>query len=180
MRRQREKKHIVDQLVGRCMSAFLEAGTLDVSLDNLSRKVGISKRMIVHYFGGRDGLERKAMRRLEDTLRAQFSPASFPHTGSVRKMILTLWERATRSEARGILLLVMDLARRAWSGSAAAQAFYQEQLRLWARLLQDLGVDKGFIQTIIVTFQGAVLMLLTTGNPDPGKQALLRLLSGKR
>jgi len=53
-------------------------GTLDLSLDEISSRVGISKRMLVHYFGSRDLLERDAIRALEDSLRDQFAPSLLP------------------------------------------------------------------------------------------------------
>ena len=159
-----------------CLKAFVEAGTLDLSLDQLAARVGTSKRMLIHYFHARDGVELMVMRRLEDTLRAQFSPESFPGAASLRALILAIWAKATTAQARGILLLVMDLSRRAWTGSAAARAFYDHQIRQWARLLLSFSGDKALIEAIIVTFQGAILTLLSTGDAQPGRRALLRLL----
>src|SRR5215470_10810180 len=124
-----------EELLNRCLRAFVESGTLDVSLDRLAQLVGISKRMLVHYFGGRENIEEEAMTQLEETLRAQFAPESFPRGASAKTVVTALWERTTAPEARGALLLVMDLSKRAWSGSARAKTFYETQRRLWVELL---------------------------------------------
>ena len=49
-------------LLDRCLAAFVEAGTLDLSLDQLARKAVSSKRMLVHYFGGREKIEEQAIK----------------------------------------------------------------------------------------------------------------------
>jgi AcrR family transcriptional regulator len=56
------------RLIERCLGAFVGAGTLDLSLDQLAASVGVSKRMLIHYFGGREGIEERAMTLLEDKL----------------------------------------------------------------------------------------------------------------
>ena len=76
----RRKKPDLGALLDRCLAAFVEAGTLDISLDRLARKVGSSKRMLVHYFGGRQNIEEQAITSLENRLP---SP-TFPNRGSDR------------------------------------------------------------------------------------------------
>jgi len=71
---QRESESLPDELVKRCLARFVKAGTIDLSLDQLADGVGISKRMLVHYFGNRENLEEAAMTLLEERLRAQLSP----------------------------------------------------------------------------------------------------------
>src|SRR5215469_17761513 len=94
-----------------------------MSLDRLARKVGSSKRMLVHYFGGREKIEQQAITRLEDRLRAQFVPEAFPPGTTAEAVVSALWERTTVAQSRGVLLLVMDLSKRAWSGRNAQSDF---------------------------------------------------------
>jgi AcrR family transcriptional regulator len=164
-----------DKLIQGCLSAFIKAGTLDLSLDHLAATVGVSKRMLVHYFGGREAIEERAMTLLEDQLRAQFSPANLPAGASLQNVVSALWQRTTADESRGVLLLVMDLSRRAWNGSASAKAFYAEQQRLWVHLLLNLSSDAGLIEQVLQAFQGAVLAYLVTGDKEPGRRVLDRL-----
>jgi AcrR family transcriptional regulator len=171
------KKVDLERLLDQCLAAFVAAGTLDLSLDRLASRVGTSKRMLVHYFGGRQQLEEKAMARLEDQLRAQFAPESFPSGVSPITVVTTLWERTTAPAAKGVLLLVMDLSRRAWNGSERAQAFYHEQQRLWVQLLLKFLPDQRLVEQVLQLFQGAVLAFLITGDPGPGRRALTRMLS---
>jgi AcrR family transcriptional regulator len=170
----------LDQLLDRCLAAFVEAGTLELSLDQLARKAKTSKRMLVHYFGSRERIEEKAMTRLEDRLRAQFAPEQFPAGAPAAAVVEALWERATASQSRGVLLLVMDLSRRAWIGSKRARAFYEEQQRLWIELLLKFLPDGPKVEEILQLFQGAVLRYLITGDRETGKRALMQALQAPR
>ncbi len=178
---QRQKSNNQEELLGRCLAAFVQAGTMDLSLDQLAHTVGTSKRMLVHYFGGRENLEERAMTLLEERLRLQFAPSSFPAGVSARTVVNALWERTTAPQAKGVLLLVMDLSRRAWNGSARAQAFYAEQQHLWVELLMKYLADRRKVEEVLQLFQGAVLAYLITGDPEPGRRSLARaLVSGRK
>jgi AcrR family transcriptional regulator len=162
-------------LVEGCLGAFVRSGTLDLSLDQLANDVGISKRMLVHYFGGREAIEERAMTLLENRLRAQFAPENFPSRIALQTVINALWDRTTNPESKGVLLLVMDLSRRAWNGSPRATSFYQEQQQLWVELLLRYLPDKNTVEDVLQSFQGAVLAYLITGNPEPGRRMLNRI-----
>ena len=172
-----KKRPAREELLDRCLAAFVASGTLDLSLDQLAKSAGTSKRMLVHYFGGRENIEEQAMTRLEERLRARFAPEAFPPGIAPQGVVEALWERSTAAESRGVLRLVMDLSRRAWSGSARARAFYEEQRRLWVGLLMNYLPDEGAVEEVLQLFQGAVLVYLITGDAEPGRRALMRLLS---
>jgi AcrR family transcriptional regulator len=165
------------ELLDRCLAAFIAAGTLDLSLDQLASRVGVSKRMLVHYFGGREVIEHGAMARLEERLRAQFSAAAFPESVTAETVVMALWSRTTAPESRGVLLLVMDVSRRAWNGSERARAFIDEQQRLWRELLMKFLPSEGTAEQLLQLFQGAMLGYLVTGDPEPGRRSLLRLVA---
>jgi AcrR family transcriptional regulator len=179
-RMQRKTRPDQEKILERCLAAFVKAGTIDLSLDQLASKVGISKRMLVHYFGGRENIEERAMTLLEERLRAQFSPEAFPSGASLETVLMALWKQTTAPQAKGVLLLVMDLSRRAWSGSARAKAFYAEQQRLWVQLLTNYLPDESRVEEVLQLFQGAVLAYLITGDPEPGERSLVRIVSAKR
>jgi len=166
----------LEELIDGCLAAFVGGGTLDLSLDQLAKSVGISKRMLVHYFGGRENIEERAMARLEERLRAQFAPDAFPPGISAEKVVAALWERTTARESRGVLLLVMDLSKRAWSGSARAKAFYQAQQRLWVELLMKYLPDRRAVEELLQLFQGAIFAYLITGDRGAGRRALMRMI----
>jgi AcrR family transcriptional regulator len=172
-------KNQVDQnrILERCLAAFVQAGTLDLSLDRLARAVGTSKRMLIHYFGGREAIEERAMTLLESRLRAQFAPDTFPPRVTARIVVTTLWDRATAPESKRVLLLVMDLSRRAWNGSERAKAFYEEQQRLWVELLMKFTPNAGTVEAVLQLFQGAVLAYLVTGNKTSGRRVLQQMVT---
>ena len=177
--RRRRKKPDLDVLLDRCLSAFVEAGTLDLSLDQLAHKVRSSKRMLVHYFGGRENIEEQAITRLENRLRAQFVPDAFPTGATAQTVVSALWDRTTAPQSRGVLLLAMDLSKRAWSGSKRAKLFYEEQQRLWIELLVRFLPDRATVEEVLQAFQGAILAFLVTGDREPGRRALMRILENQ-
>jgi AcrR family transcriptional regulator len=162
-------------LVESCLAAFVRSGTLDLSLDQLANSVGISKRMLVHYFGGREAIEEGAMTLLENRLRAQFAPENFPAGVTAQAVLDALWDRTTNPDSKGVLLLIMDLSRRAWNGSERAKSFYEQQQRLWVDLLLRYLPDEGAVKDVLQSFQGAVLAYLITGDPEPGRRMISRL-----
>jgi AcrR family transcriptional regulator len=166
-----------DQLLESCLAAFIRAGTLDLSLDTLAEAVGTSKRMLVHYFGGRDAIEEMAMSLLEDRLRARFRASAFPAGASLQSVVAALWEQTTSAQSRGVVLLTMDLTRRSWSGSERAKRFFEEQQRLWSELLREFLPDPGAVETLLQLFQGAMLVYLVTGDRERGRRALDRFIS---
>lgn len=175
----RRKQPDLGILLDRCLAAFVQAGTLDLSLDQLARKAASSKRMLVHYFGGRENIEEQAITRLENRLRAQFVPQAFPAGATAQVVVTALWDRTTAPESKGVLLLVMDLSKRAWSGSKRARLFYAEQQRLWIELLMKYLPDRPTVEDVLQAFQGAVLAFLVTGDREPGRRALLRILENQ-
>jgi AcrR family transcriptional regulator len=172
----RKETRTFDQLVEGCLAAFIAAGTLDLSLDQLGRAVGISKRMLIHYFGTREVLEQKAFALLEDRLRDRFSASRFPPGVSIATVVMALWDESTAPQSRGTLLLIMDVNRRGWSGSERARAFYEEQQRLWIELLLKFLPDPNAVEELLQLFQGAILVYLVTEDREPGRRALLRML----
>jgi len=176
---QNEKRPDLQNLLAMSLAAFIRAGTIDLSLDRLAESVGVSKRMLIHYFGGREEIEERAMTLLEDRLRQQFAPETFPPSTSLTVVVDALWNRTTAPESRGVLLLIMDLSRRAWNGSARAKAFYAEQQRLWIELLLGFSPNISFVEDLLQLFQGAVLAYLITGDCDAGRRSLTRFLSSE-
>jgi AcrR family transcriptional regulator len=164
----------LDRLAEKCLGGFIAAGSLDVSLDRLAEQVGTSKRMLIHYFGSRGALEERAIALLEDRLRGRFSPDRFPAGIAFESVVSALWEQSTTPESRGVLLLIMDVSRRAWSGSERARAFYAEQQRLWEEMLRRFLPEAAAVEEFLQLFQGAILAYLISGDREPGKRALGR------
>jgi AcrR family transcriptional regulator len=172
----RKENQDLDRLVESCLAAFIAAGTLDLSLDRLSSKVGTSKRMLIHYFGSRENLEERAFALLEDRLRDRFRAERFPPGVSLETVVTMLWDQSTAPQSRGVLLLIMDVSRRGWSGSDKARAFYREQQRLWVDLLLKFLPDAHAVEELLQLFQGAILAYLVTGDRELGKRALARMI----
>ena len=176
----KKKQHLGrEQLLHSCLAAFVRAGTLDLSLDSLAKAAGSSKRMLIHYFGGREAIEEVAMVLLEERLRARFRASAFPLGASLQAVVAALWEQTTSPESRGVVRLAMDLTRRSWSGSERARRFFEEQQRLWADLLREFLPDAAAVEALLQMFQGAMLVYLVTGDRERGQRALDRLVSAE-
>jgi len=174
---QRKEMVELDRLAERCLGAFITAGSLELSLDRLAIAAGASKRMLIHYFGSRDGLEERAIALLEGKLRERLNPGKFPEGAPFPMMAQTLWGQSTTLEARGILLVIMDVSRRAWGGSVRAKAFYAEQQRLWVEMLRPFLPEEVVVEEFLQLFQGGILAYLVTGDSEPGRRALARFAS---
>jgi len=172
---QATRQHLLEA----CLAAFVRAGTLSLSLDALAKSARTSKRMLIHYFGSREALEEQAMSELEDRLRARFRTGAFPAGTSLGTVVEALWDQITAPQARGILLLTMDLTRRSWSGSDRGKRFFEEQQRLWSEMLGEFLPDAVAVETLLQLFQGAALVYLVTGDRERGRRALDRLIAGE-
>jgi AcrR family transcriptional regulator len=172
----RKEKPDLDRLIESCLSAFIAAGTLDLSLDQLSKEVGISKRMLIHYFGSREVIEQNALALLEDRLRDRFRVERFPSGVTLGTVVTALWEQSTAPESRGALQVIMDVSRRGWSGSVRAKSFYAAQQRLWVDLLLKYLPDPQAVEELLQLFQGAILVYLVTGDREQGRRALKRMI----
>ena len=111
------------RLLEACLSAFVRAGTLDLSLDTLAKAAKSSKRMLIHYFGSREALEEMAMARLEDGLRARFRAGAFRAGTPLSAVVSTLWRSTYCApiERRTSRQHGSDAAELEWIG--ARQAF---------------------------------------------------------
>lgn len=174
MTRRKKRRLYRGQLLESCLAAFIQAGTLDLSLDALADAAGTSKRMLIHHFGGREALEEHAMSLLEDRLRARFRAGAFPPGASLHSVVMALWEQTTSRQSLGVVRLAMDLTRRSWSGSDRARGFFQEQQRQWAEMLHEFLPDAPAVESLLQMFQGAMLIYLVTGEREPGRRALTR------
>lgn len=175
MPRKKDPNHR-EHLLQACLSAFLRAGTLDLSLDKVARSTKTSKRMLLHYFGSREALEEMAMSRLEDGLRSQFRAGAFPSGTPLRSVVKALWDQITLPRARGLLQVTMDLTRRSWTGSERGRRFFAEQQRLWAEMLHDFLPNQDDVGALLLLFQGAALVYLATGDAARGWRALDRFV----
>ena len=50
---------------------------------------------------------------------------------------------------------------------------------LWIELLMRYLPDRATVEEVLQTFQGAVLAFLVTGDREPGRRALMRIVEGR-
>lgn len=172
----RKERTEIAELTARCLAAFIAAGTLDLSLDQLAKRVRVSKRMLIHYFGGREVLEQQTLALLEEELRTRFGAESLPAGATLEAAVMALWDQTTAPESRGALRVVMEATRRAWGGSERAREFYGAQQKLWFELLSRFLPDPAAVEELLHLFQGAILVYLVTGDREQGRRTLRRMI----
>jgi AcrR family transcriptional regulator len=81
---------------GRLLDAAIEhiasRGLSDLSLRELASAIGTSHRMLIHHFGGREGLWVEVIRAVEERQRAAFA-AVVPEPGATAADVQRLWWR---------------------------------------------------------------------------------------
>ena len=71
------------------------------------------------------------------------------------------------------------------SGVTASGKMLQEcfrgarQVRLWIELLMRFLPDRATVEEVLQAFQGAVLAFLITGDREPGRRAVMRMLENQ-
>jgi AcrR family transcriptional regulator len=160
-----------------CYAAARGLGSLDVTLAALAERTGVSARMLVHYFGSRDALQRELGARFERELRERFDEyATDGSGGGVAGAVLGLWDHLAAPEMRGPLRLLLDLMHRAQRGDAHAAEMGEREIGAWTRVLEGRVPDPALASALVLLFVGAAMDLLATGDATRGRRAIEVLL----
>lgn len=165
------------RLLERCLAITAARGSLSLSLDELAREAGTTKRMLVHYFRSRDMLERAIIALLEERLREQFARSPQPAAAPIASPVLALWDQVTAPGMEGVLRLVLEVTRRAWSGDDDAKRFLDGQQQAWVALLSAHLPDTDAVTCVLHLFQGALLDYAVSGDAARGRRSVVRLLA---
>lgn len=161
-------------VIARCLEAYLRAGTMELSLDQLGAETGTTKRMLVHYFGNRQEIEGRSMALFEERLKARFQADRFSPADTLDRAVLLLWESLVDPAFRSSLRLLLDLSRLAPKQDRARQ-FRQGQLALWAAALTRHTADRELVDSLLQLLEGVLLAFLVATDEARGRAALQRL-----
>lgn len=163
------------ELLEQCLSAAIEAGALDSSINMIANKIGTSGRMLVYHFGSKQELERQLIGLLETRLRQKlwsFQSLSLVGADCLAEPLLEMWSHLTSPDMLGLLKLTMELNQRAIQGDSETQRFVEQESQKWIDSLFNLTNDKTTALLLFHLFQGAILDFLTTGNEQRGQQTI--------
>lgn len=155
----------------------LDHGLADLSLRPLAAAVGTSARMLIYYFGSKEGLLTEVLEAMQAHLRRSFSEltAGLERTGE-ESGIRVFWSWATSGESFAYLRRFYELQILA-SQNPAAYARYLERSHLsWLEQVGDVlppaERTPARITLIIAVFDGLFLELMSTGDGERTTEAL--------
>lgn len=127
-----------DATVKRAADHLLDRGLIAVSLRELSAAVGVSPRMLVHYFGSREELVSRALREARARQREAFEARLAPESGRPYVEVLSdAWRWFGTDEAQPYLRLFGQLHALAGAPGSPHAAFLRESVLDWLPTIEQ-------------------------------------------
>jgi AcrR family transcriptional regulator len=124
-------------LTERAAAHLLDQGRIDVSLRELAAAVDVSPRMLVHYFGSREGLLSRALGEARSRQRGDFEARLTPQAGRPYPDVLTdAWRWFTSDEARPYMRLFGQLYALAGAPDSPHAGFLRDSVLDWLPTLE--------------------------------------------
>lgn len=177
------------QLVDAAVDHVAAHGIADLSLRRLGAAIGVSHRMLIHYFGSKEQLfveiVRTSERRQRDLLsRLRLEPGLSP-AGIARR----LWQQLTDPRLAGQERLFFEICGQALRGRPEAAPVLEGLVKDWLEPLVAAEVSAGADPAVarrrarlgLATVRGLLLDLLATGDRagvDAAMEEFLRLYYG--
>ncbi|MFC4331053.1 TetR/AcrR family transcriptional regulator [Streptomyces andamanensis] len=164
-------------------------GIAELSLRGLGAAIGVSHRMLIHYFGSKERLFAEIVRTSEQRQRALLA-RSRPAPGlPPAEVARRLWRRLADPSAAGQERLFFELCGHALRGRAEAAAFAEGFVADWLEPLAaaetaagaDPATARARARLGLATVRGLLLDLLVTGDRaavDAAMEEFLRLYYG--
>jgi AcrR family transcriptional regulator len=158
-------------------------GVTDLSLRELAAAIGTSHRMLIHHFGGREGLWVEVIRAVEDRQRAAFAEVVPDADASVGDVMRIWWRHVSDPSLWPNERLFFELYGQALQGRPGTTELLDGIVDAWlepaATMLAALGFPDGTATArlgIAVT-RGLLLDLLATGNREAVDAAMEAYIS---
>lgn len=100
-------------LLESAVDATLGGGLAELTFGRLSRRTGISDRMLVYYFGDKSRLVERVMQTLGERLISELETAFGPHAQPIPDLVAKAWPVLTGPTLEGIFAVWLELAGRA-------------------------------------------------------------------
>jgi AcrR family transcriptional regulator len=186
---------------GRLLDAAIEhiatRGVTDLSLRELAAAIGTSHRMLIHHFGGREGLWVEVIRAVEARQRAAFAAVALAPEAGVAEIMRVWWAHLSQPalwpnerlffelygqalQGRPGTTALLDGIVEAWLDPAAAQfealGMAPEEARANARL--GVAVSRGLLLDLLATedraavdaaMEAYIALVVARLGEDPGR-----------
>ncbi|MFF1769049.1 TetR/AcrR family transcriptional regulator [Streptomyces sp. NPDC058249] len=179
------------QLVNAAVDYVAAHGIADLSLRGLGAAIGVSHRMLIHYFGSKEHLLLEIVRTSEQRQRDLLSRLSLEPGLSPADAARLLWQQLTDPRLAGQERLFFEICGHALRGRPEATPVLEGLVNDWLEPLVAAEVAAGTDPLVarnrarlgLATVRGLLLDLLATGDRDGVDAAMedfLRLYYGSK
>ncbi|MGW1914519.1 TetR/AcrR family transcriptional regulator [Streptomyces sp. NPDC002076] len=177
------------QLVDAAVDHVAEHGIADLSLRRLGAAIGVSHRMLIHYFGSKEQLLVEIVRTSERRQRELLSRLHLEPGLSPAEVARLLWRRLTDPRLAGQERLFFEICGHALRGRPEAVPVLEGLVTDWLEPLvaaetaagTDTATARNRARLGLATVRGLLLDLLATGDRagvDAAMEEFLRLYYG--
>ena len=160
------------RLLDAAIEYIAQHGISDVSLRGLAAAIGTSHRMLIHHFGGREGLWTAVIQEVEARQRAALAALSFsPDPAEAQRQ---WWRHISDPALAPNERLFFELYGQALQGRPGTEALLDGIVDAWVQPAAALLVERGMelaraqatVRLGIAVTRGLLLDLLATGNRE--------------
>lgn len=135
-------------------------GVGDTSLRGLASAVGTSHRMLIHHFGGMEGVLVAVVQEVERRQRDAFADIE----GTPDEVMAALWDRLVDPALAPLERLFFEMYGAALQGRPGTTGLLDDIVDSWVRPLMALGVSATDARLSLAVARGLLLDLLATGD----------------
>ena len=160
-----------------CLTYFLRHGVANLSLRPLAAEVGTSARMLLHYFGSKEGLIGEVMEQVQARLQNAFQALRDSKNGRVgQDLLVRFWRVLSNKDNQPFLRLLFEVQMLALQNPRRYRRYLSRSSNSWRRLIERAlpAKDKsGATATLYnAVIDGLLLELLATGDLPRTSRAL--------
>jgi len=166
-----------DRLLQDCLTYFLQHGVANLSLRPLAAAVGTSARMVLHYFGSKEGLIAEVMEQVQARLQNGFQALRDSKNGRPGKdLVLRFWRVLSSRDNQPFLRLLFEVQMLALQNPGRYRRYLSRTSSSWRRLIERALPAKDKSAAIATLYNavidGLLLELLATGDLRRTSRAL--------
>jgi len=148
-------------------------GLGDASLRSIAAAVGTSHRMLIHHFGGMEGLLVAVVQEVERRTREAFADLD----GDPEDVMRSLWDRLADPAMWPLERVFFEMYGAALAGRPGTTGLLDDIVGSWVRPVTELGFDETDARLALAVCRGLLLDLLATEDRDGVDRAAIRFQS---
>jgi AcrR family transcriptional regulator len=169
-----------DRVLAAAIALAAQGRLADASLRQIAADLGTSHRMLIYYFGSKDGLLAAVSSAVEQQQRDALAALRAEPDLDPADAALRMWERFADPALWPLERLFFDLYAQALHGKAHLAGFLDSALEPWFALTTEVQVARGMphdearalARLGVATTRGLLLDLLATGDAEAAGQAM--------